>query len=117
MLKRLFALILLLVLLLTITGCAKLISTETEKVDVLITETNYQHAWSQPVIVNKVITLIHHPAQYEVTVKYDGIEYTLDDETYYKAYKDRVGETITGTLEIQTYDDSTIKKKIVALEG
>ena len=115
--KKIFCLIFAILLVFSLTGCADLISTETQKVDVLITYEDYSGAWLQPVWTGKVFTYIPHPAQYEITVKYDGIEYTLDNETYYNAYKDRVGDTITGTLEIKTYDDGTVKYDIIALEG
>ena len=115
--KKIFCLMLAILLIFSLTGCANLISTETKKVDVLITYEDYSGAWLQPVWTGKMFTYIHHPAQYEITVKYDGIEYTLDNETYYNAYNNRVGDTITGTLEIKTYDDGTVKYDIIALEG
>jgi hypothetical protein len=115
--KKVFCLALIVLLIFSLTSCADLISTETQKVDVLITYEDYSGAWLQPVWTGQVFTYIPHPAQYEITVKYNGIEYTLDNETYYNAYKDRIGDTITGTLEIKTYDDGTVKYDIIALEG
>lgn len=112
-----FITLLVFLLVFSLTSCASLISTETQKVDVLITYEDYSGAWLQPVWTGKMFTYIFHPAQYEITVKYDGIEYTLDNETYYNAYKDRVGDTVTGTFEIKTYDNGTIKYDIIALEG
>lgn len=115
--RKILYLTLITLLIFSLTGCADLISTETKKVDVLITYEDYSGAWLQPMWTGKMFTYISHPAQYEITVKYDGIEYTLDNETYYDAYKNRIGDTITGTLEIKTYDDGTIKYDIIALEG
>ena len=115
--EKVFCLMLTILLVFSLTGCADLISTETKKVDVLITYEDYSGAWLQPMWTGKMFTYIAHPAQYEITVKYDGIEYTLDNETYYNAYKNRIGDTITGTLEVKTYDDGTVKYDIIALEG
>ena len=115
--KKVFCLMFIILLVFSLASCADLIKTETKKVNVLIIHEDYTGAWNQPVWNGKVMTFISHPAQYEITVKYDGIEYTLDNKTYYNTYKDRVGDTITGTLEIKTYDDGTVKYDIIALEG
>ena len=115
--KKIFCLMLTILLVFLLTGCANLINTETKKVDVLITYEDYSEAWLQPMWIGKMFTYISHPAQYEITIKYNGIEYTFDNEIYYNAYKDRVGDTITGTLEIKTYDNGTVKYDIIALEG
>lgn len=115
--RKILYLALITLLVFSLTGCTNLISTETQKVDVLITYEDYSGAWLQPMWTGKMFTYIAHPAQYEITVKYDGIEYTLDNETYYDAYNNRIGDTITGTLEIKTYDDGTVKYDIIALEG
>ena len=116
--KKILCLMFTILLVFSLTGCcANLVSTETKKVNVLITYEDYDGAWLQSIWTDKMFTYISHPARYEITVKYDDIEYILDDETYYNTYKDRVGDTITGTLEIKTYDDGTVKYDIIALEG
>ena len=115
--KKTFCLIFAILLVFSLTGCADLISTETKQVDVVIIHEDYTGAWMQPIWTGKMFTYVSHPAQYEITVEYKGITHTFDNETYYNAYKNRIGDTITGTLEIKTYDDGTVKYDIIALEG
>ena len=59
---------------------------------------------------------IINPAAYEIIVQYNGAEYTIDGSDTYDKYKDKVGQTIMGKLEIATYDDGTVKYNIVSLE-
>lgn len=54
-------------------------------------------------------------ADYEITVRYDGKDYVIDSrETYYK-YKDKVGQTAIGVLEIREYINGEEGKDIVRL--
>ena len=97
-------------------GCAKCIGTEYQNVEVNIVGEYYRGSYVTPMRVGKVLTMQHHPAKYHITVKYNGVEYTISgSDTYYK-YKDKVGQTATGTLRIRTYDDGAIRYDIISLE-
>ena len=98
------------------TGCSKLINTEYENVEVNITDEMYIAPYTLYYHTGKTIMPISHAAEYNIVVEYKGIEYFFRDKNTYNKYKDRVGETTTGILEICTYDDGTIKYNITELE-
>ena len=100
----------------SLVGCAECMSTEYENVEVNIVDEYYRAMWLQPVVAGKVTTIITHPAQYNITVEYNGIEYSINDSYTYKKYEDKVGQTAIGTLEICTYDDGSVKYDIISLE-
>lgn len=114
------ALIVLLVLLPVFTimaGCAELISTEYETVQVKIVDKYHRGSYLTPMRAGKVTTYITHPAVWRITVEYEGVEYSISGHDTYDRYKDMVGETISATLEIRRYDDGTIKYDITELGG
>lgn len=88
---------------LSLAGCAECLNTEHKEVEVTIVDAYYRSGWVQPIISGKVISSIYHPDQHKITVGYDGKEYTIDDEDTYKKFKDKIGQTTTGILEIRTY--------------
>lgn len=57
-----------------------------------------------------------HPAVYRITVKYDGIEYTISGSDTYNKYKDKVGQNTIASLEIRKYDNGTMKYDIKSLQ-
>lgn len=97
-------------------GCAKCISKEYENVEVNIVDEYYKPMWLQPVKSGKITTFITHPAKYRITVEYNNIEYTINDNATYNKYKDKVGHTTIGTLEIRNYDDGSTRYNIISLE-
>ena len=97
-------------------GCATVISTEQEMVQVKIVDEYYHGAWTQMVYCGKTFVPIIHDAQYEIKVEYNGENYTIDDYSTYHKYCDKIGEYADGILETTTYDDGTVKSKIVGLE-
>lgn len=98
-----------------LTGCSKLVGTETKNVEVTITDTYHRAVWMQPVSTGKFTTWITHPAVWRVYVEYDDVEYTIDDADTYELFEDKIGQTATGILEIRKYDDGTSKYDIVDL--
>lgn len=100
----------------SLVGCAKLISTEYENVEVNIVDEYHRGGYVTPIRVGKVTTTVIHPAVYKIMVEYKGIEYTISGSDTYNKYKEKVGQTTTGTLEIRTYDDGSVKYNITALE-
>ena len=114
--KKILVLLSIMIMMFSLIGCTKCINTEYESVEVSIVDEYYRKMWFQPVFTGKTSALITHPAQYNITVEYDGSEYTFDDSDTYDKYKDKVGQTVIGTLEIRTYDDGTQKYNIISLE-
>lgn len=107
--------IILLSLTLLLTGCAELVSTETQEVDVIVIDSYHRNMWLQPVHAGKVTTWVTHPAVYRITVLYNEVQYTVDGSDIYDQFKDDIGETVTGVLEIRTYDDGSTESDIVDL--
>lgn len=98
-----------------LTGCAKIVSTEYEMVEVEIVDSYHRAMYMTPVRAGKVTTIVTHPAVWHIYVMYEGIEYTLSGSDIYNAYKDRIGETVVATLQIDYYDDGSIRRNIISL--
>ena len=113
---KLLILTLLIGIMFSTVGCAELISTEYQNVEVTIIDKYYQPMWMQPIRTGKVTTFITHPSIYRITVKYDDSKYTISGRETYNRYKDRIGQTALGTLEIRTYDDGSVRCDISKLE-
>lgn len=113
--KKLRLILCCLLLSVSLAGCAKLISTETERVEVTIIDSYHRGAWTQPMMVGKTMTCITHPAIYEINVEYNDVEYVIDGRNTYDLFKDKIGQTVTGVLEIREYDDGTVKYDIIGL--
>ena len=117
--KRIIVSILLIMcLMFTLTGCAKCISTEYENVEVNIVDEYHKPSYTtiEYNISLKMPMSKSHPAVYRITVEYNGVEYTISGSSTYNKYKDMVGQTTTGTLEIRTYDDGSVRYDITSLE-
>lgn len=110
------SILLVLCLAFVLTGCAKCISTEYESVKVRIVDKFYQGARVIPVSTGKTITTHAIPPVYRITVEYNGVEYTISGSDTYDKYKEMIGYTAIGTLEICTYDDGSISYDIISLE-
>ena len=100
----------------SLVGCAKLISTEYENVEVTIMDEYHRGAYVTPIYTGKVMTMVTHPAVYRITVRYNDVEYTINDRETYNKYSNKIGETTIGVLEIRTYDDGSIKFNITRLK-
>ena len=105
----------LITVLVTLTGCAKVINTEYKEVDIKITDRYYRAPYVTPVRSGKVTTFITHPAIYRIYVEYKGVKYTLSGSSIYHKYKNKIGQTVKGKLKIYTYDDNTIEYKIIEI--
>lgn len=114
--NRMLILLLLVLLIFSLVGCAKCISTEYESVEVVIVDKYHRAMWIQPIRAGNVTTFITHPAVWRITVEYNGVKYYVNGNDTYHKYEDKIGQTTIGELEIKTYDDGTIKYDILSLE-
>lgn len=102
----------------TLTGCAKCIKKTTEPVKVKIVNEYYDPGKIKVVCYSDGRPIIKNiSAEYEITVEYDGIDYSFNSESVYRKYHGRVGEMIQGTLVTREYDDGTSKSQIVSIGG
>lgn len=47
----------------------------------------------------------------------DGVEYSLSDESTYRKYHGRIGQTVSAVLITKTYDNGNVKQYINRLGG
>lgn len=100
--------ILLIIILLCLTSCAALVSTETQEVDATVTDVYYRGAWIQMISSGKTMIPITHPAKHEVTFTYKNTTLTVNNKELYDYYKDKIGETVKCDLIIEYYDNGTV---------
>ena len=103
-----------------LTSCAKIISKESIEVVAIVTEKDYDAAYTSTrmVMAGKVMVpqVISHPADYDICFEYDGLkgEWDVDKDTY-EQYE--VGDTIKCNLITREYDDGTIKRELKVIEN
>lgn len=105
-----------LLLILSLTGCAKLVSTDTQVVNAIIKSTYHRAMWVQNVTTGKTITNIVHPAINQVTVEYKGKTYTMNNSEIYNRHKNEKGKTVSCTFEIKTYDNGDIYYRLINID-
>ena len=114
--RKLLTIIITFCILISLTGCTKVINVKYQDVEVKVVDEYYRGMFVQPLHVGKVTTMIAHPAEYRITVEYEGIQYKFIDKETHDKYKDKLGQNVTGTLEILSYDDGSIRHDIVNLK-
>lgn len=117
--KKLLSILLSTTLMFAMVGCAKLIKTETKAVEAIIADVDYDPLYLQPVYnaATKTTITITHPADYDILLKYEGIENWIDvSSSEYDKYKELVGTTIEANLITEYYDDETIKQYLELIE-
>lgn len=119
--KRVIATILLLVIIpvvaiMGIKGTKKVVNTDYDTVDVTIVGKHHSSRWLQPIKTGNSTMFINHAAQWHIIVEYNGVKYTIDDEDTYNQYKGMVGQSVSGILEITTYDDNSTLCRVVSLD-
>lgn len=113
--KKVLSITTVLILVLTLAGCAKCINTEYQDIEVRIVDAEYRPVLSTGTYQSKKRRTRRTLPKYEVVVEYEGAEYKFIDFKTYRAYKDLVGETVPATLRVRTYDDGTVKYNIESL--
>ena len=106
--KRLFAILLVILLVLTFAGCAEVKEQDSILVPAILVDTHYKSMWLQPVVTGKSVTMIHHPADYDLIFECEGKRYNLDvDSETYNTYKNAVGQKFDMELVFTSYTDDT----------
>lgn len=101
----------------TLTGCAKCIKKTTEPVKVKIVNEYYEPERTRVYFSNGRIHTDTEPAEYEITVEYNGVDYSFRSGSVYRKYHGRIGETIWGTLVTKEYDNGKSTAQIISIEG
>ena len=105
-----------LLLVISLTGCAKCVSVVRKEVEVEVVDAFYSPTKITPVRVGKVWTYPVVPEKFEITVRYGGTARVFDNQFIYKRYKDKVGSSVIGILETTPYDNGYIEVRIAALK-
>ena len=112
--KKTILILITLVAILT-SGCAKVVETKTEMVEVTVVAEYYRGAMQVPTRINGVTRYRYRPAIYQITVEYNGQEYTIDDKETYEEYCEKIGEVVLGELETKVYDNGDVRNSILSL--
>ena len=117
-LKKFYNIAVILVFSLFLSGCANLISTETSTVEVEVVSVDFKDSYITYYYspATKTCMSRNNPEEYEVIVKYDDVTYKFTDKDTYEKCSDKVGKKVNATLEIDKYDDGTIKYIITDIE-
>ena len=107
--KQIIKILLVICLTLSLSGCVKCIDTRYEDVEARIVDEYYQGAYSTPMRIGHIFTVISHPATYHITVEYEGIQYTIEGQSTYEKCKDHIGELVNVVMKIRKYDNGDIR--------
>lgn len=107
---RFVALLILIAVVVSLTGCAKLIDTQEELIEATIVDTYYKGAWIQMIPSGKTMIPISHPAKHEVILRYNEIQTTINNYDLYSICHGKNGTTIQCTLITKSYDDGSMKQ-------
>ena len=116
--KRSLAIIVMIVtLLFSLAGCKKVTNIYELRTVAIIEDTYHKNAWTQfhYSASTKSMTTIHHPERNEVSIRYNGEVYTLNNENTYVYCKDKIGQSVPCILEVKEYNDGSQKQEIVAV--
>lgn len=112
--KKILAIILTCVVVLSLVGCAEVINTETETVKATIVEVDRDPM--RVTMAGKI--MVTHPADYDILLKYEDIEAWVDvSRDEYDKYETLVGSTVDAKLTTVYYDDDTTKQYLELMEG
>lgn len=106
--KKLTVLLVLFSILLT--GCAKLLNTESETVEAEVVDTYHRNMMILPRKVGNITIMTTYPARYEVTIQYNNIKTTIKSQELYERVK--VGDKVSCTLITKYYDDNSIEQEL-----
>lgn len=116
--KRLFAIMLAIILVLTFAGCAEVKEQDSILVSAILVDTHYKGMWIQPIISGKSVMMINHPADYDLIFEYEGQRYNLDvDRDIYNTYENAVGQKFNMELVTIVYDNDTTETTLRFPEG
>ena len=107
---RFTALLILVAVVVSLTGCAKLIDTKEEVVEATIVDAYYKGAWVQMIMSGKTMIPISHPAEYWVKLQYGEITTSFNSYDLYSICHGKNGATLQCTLITESYDDGSVKQ-------
>jgi hypothetical protein len=113
--RKIVAILMCVIICMSLIGCAELIDTRHEIVDVTIVDEYHRGAYTTFMYTGKVMMPISHAPTYRIVVEYDGIKYSFSGRETYNEYHDKIGSTVSATLRTRIYDDGTVKRDITTI--
>ena len=107
---RLTALLILIAVVVSLTGCAKLIDTQEEVVDATVVGTRHYAGYYTYIKSGKTTIMQWHPARYYTTVEYNGISTDIFGSELYSICHGKNGTTIQCNFITESYDDGSVKQ-------
>ena len=66
--------------------------------------------------MRKAISLLRYPPEYKVTVTYDNVDYTVDDELVYNKLKDMKGKKVKIEINLEKLRNGNYIKRVIAID-
>lgn len=82
----------------------------------VVTETYHLSKRRPEEPVKKAISLLRYPPEYKVTVTYDNVDYTVDDELVYNKLKDMKGEKVKIEINLEKLRNGNCIKRVIAID-
>lgn len=108
--RRILGLILLIAVVVSLIGCAKIIDTQTETVEATIVETRFYAGYYTPIKSGNTTIMQWHAPRYYTTLRYNDITEDIYGSELYSICHGKDGDTIQCSLITETYDDGTVKQ-------
>lgn len=115
--KRILAVLLLAIVILSMASCAKCVRTEVSEVEVEFVEAYYKASstYFVPMRVGKITTMSPRTrcAEYNVYVKYNGKQYHFDNKAFFEAHEyDIRGQKFIMLWVTKYYDNDTTRSEL-----
>jgi hypothetical protein len=107
---RFTALLILIAIVVSLTGCAKIIDTQTETVEATIVETRFYAGYYTPIKSGNTTIMQWHAPRYYTTLRYNDITEDIYGSELYSICHGKDGDTIQCSLITETYDNGTVKQ-------
>lgn len=107
---RCIALLILIAVVVSLTGCAKLIDTQEEVVEATIVNTRSYAGYYSYIKSDNSTIMQWHPARYYTTLEYNGISTDIFGSDLYSICHGKNGTTIQCILITESYDDGSVKQ-------
>lgn len=107
---RLIALLILIAVAVSLTGCAKLIDTQEEVVEATIVDTRFYAGYYTYIKSGNTTIMQWYPARYYTTLEYNGISTDIFGSDLYSRCNGKNGATIQCILITESYDDGSVKQ-------
>ena len=102
------------IMMISIVGCDKIKTKEIQLIEVNVEEVYHRGAYSTPMIVNKVVTVVNHPATYKVYFEYNGYEFHVNKKEVYDYCKNK--NKVKIKVYKYTYEDNEIEYEFYDLK-